>query len=163
MHYWILGKVSSYRYLYSTFYYAKLLSSFPIYNLTKMFLYDICNQGLKYVKTEDIHYYICKICNRVGLPDCINQKYDTSLIILGRMSRTRFIIMPTQGEGRPCPTELTQQKTCPVTPCYSWVLGNWSACKLEVSHAIMKSAFSIYPETIAWLSLLVDGIYFTEL
>ncbi|ELK04587.1 Thrombospondin type-1 domain-containing protein 7B [Pteropus alecto] len=49
----------------------------------------------------------------------------------GRMSRTRFIMMPTQGEGRPCPTELTQQKTCPVTPCYSWVLGNWSACKLE--------------------------------
>ncbi|XP_028628963.1 thrombospondin type-1 domain-containing protein 7B [Grammomys surdaster] len=49
----------------------------------------------------------------------------------GRMSRTRFIIMPTQGEGRRCPTELTQQKPCPVTPCYSWVLGNWSACKLE--------------------------------
>ncbi|XP_019481931.1 PREDICTED: thrombospondin type-1 domain-containing protein 7B [Hipposideros armiger] len=49
----------------------------------------------------------------------------------GRMSRTRFIVMPTQGEGRSCPTELTQQKTCPVTPCYSWVLGNWSACRLE--------------------------------
>ncbi|XP_070435726.1 thrombospondin type-1 domain-containing protein 7B isoform X1 [Equus przewalskii] len=49
----------------------------------------------------------------------------------GQMSRTRFVIMPTQGEGRPCPTELTQQKTCPVTPCYSWVLSNWSACKLE--------------------------------
>ncbi|XP_045874178.1 thrombospondin type-1 domain-containing protein 7B [Meles meles] len=49
----------------------------------------------------------------------------------GQMSRARFIIMPTQGEGRPCPTELTQQKTCPVKPCYSWVLGNWSACKLE--------------------------------
>ncbi|VCX31474.1 unnamed protein product, partial [Gulo gulo] len=49
----------------------------------------------------------------------------------GQMSRARFIIMPTRGEGRPCPTELTQQKTCPVTPCYSWVLGNWSACKLE--------------------------------
>ncbi|VFV43962.1 Hypothetical predicted protein [Lynx pardinus] len=49
----------------------------------------------------------------------------------GRMSRTRFIIMPTQGEGRPCPTELTQQKTCPVMPCYSWVLSNWAACKLE--------------------------------
>ncbi|EGW00953.1 Thrombospondin type-1 domain-containing protein 7B [Cricetulus griseus] len=48
-----------------------------------------------------------------------------------RMSRTRFIIMPTQGEGRQCPTELTQQKPCPVMPCYSWVLGNWSACKLE--------------------------------
>ncbi|XP_071072572.1 thrombospondin type-1 domain-containing protein 7B isoform X2 [Dasypus novemcinctus] len=49
----------------------------------------------------------------------------------GQMRRTRFIIMPTQGEGRPCPTELTQQKMCPVTPCYSWVLSNWSACKLE--------------------------------
>ncbi|XP_066202247.1 thrombospondin type-1 domain-containing protein 7B [Saccopteryx leptura] len=49
----------------------------------------------------------------------------------GRMSRTRFIMLPTQGEGRPCPTELLQQKTCPVTPCYSWVLSNWSACKLE--------------------------------
>ncbi|KAK1336985.1 hypothetical protein QTO34_003027 [Cnephaeus nilssonii] len=49
----------------------------------------------------------------------------------GRMSRTRFIMLPTQGEGRPCPPELTQQKACPVTPCYSWVLSNWSACKLE--------------------------------
>ncbi|XP_069894326.1 thrombospondin type-1 domain-containing protein 7B [Dipodomys merriami] len=49
----------------------------------------------------------------------------------GRMTRTRFIIMPTQGEGRPCPTELIQQKTCPVTPCYRWVLGNWSTCNLE--------------------------------
>ncbi|XP_074071171.1 thrombospondin type-1 domain-containing protein 7B [Macrotis lagotis] len=49
----------------------------------------------------------------------------------GRMSRTRFIIMPAQGEGRPCPMELTQQKNCPVKPCYSWVMGDWSACKLE--------------------------------
>nr|XP_045006889.1 thrombospondin type-1 domain-containing protein 7B isoform X3 [Jaculus jaculus] len=49
----------------------------------------------------------------------------------GQMSRSRFVIMPTQGEGRPCPTELTQQKTCPITPCYRWLLGNWSACKLE--------------------------------
>ncbi|XP_004626441.1 thrombospondin type-1 domain-containing protein 7B [Octodon degus] len=49
----------------------------------------------------------------------------------GRMSRARFIIIPTQGEGRPCPTELIQQKPCPVRPCSSWVLGNWSACKLE--------------------------------
>lgn len=48
------------------------------------------------------------------------------------MSRTRFIMLPSQGEGRPCPPELTQQKACPVTPCYSWVLSNWSACKLEV-------------------------------
>ncbi|ELV10224.1 Thrombospondin type-1 domain-containing protein 7B [Tupaia chinensis] len=47
------------------------------------------------------------------------------------MSRTRFITLPTQGEGRPCPSDLTQHKSCPVTPCYSWVLGNWSACKLE--------------------------------
>ncbi|XP_028003996.2 thrombospondin type-1 domain-containing protein 7B [Eptesicus fuscus] len=49
----------------------------------------------------------------------------------GRMSRTRFIMLPTQGEGRPCSPELAQQKACPVTPCYSWVLSNWSACKLE--------------------------------
>ncbi|KAB0364397.1 hypothetical protein FD754_008553, partial [Muntiacus muntjak] len=50
---------------------------------------------------------------------------------VSQRSRTRFILMPTQGEGRPCPTELTQHKTCPMTPCYSWVLSNWSACKLE--------------------------------
>ncbi|KAK2500513.1 hypothetical protein MC885_018386 [Smutsia gigantea] len=56
---------------------------------------------------------------------------SSALEFRGRMSRTRFIIMPTQGEGRPCPTDLTQWKTCPVAPCYSWVLGNWSACKLE--------------------------------
>ena len=65
------------------------------------------------------------------------------------MIRTRFIIMPTQGDGRPCPTELTQQKTCPVTPCYSWVLSNWSACKLEVGHGMTEKCFSVCPKHLS--------------
>lgn len=89
-----------------------------------------------------------------------NWKADTILIILGRISRTRFIMMPTQGEGRPCPTELTQQKTCPVTPCYSWVLGNWSACKLEVGCVTLRNAFQ-YIQSIYLANLCADGINFT--
>ncbi|XP_019378020.1 PREDICTED: thrombospondin type-1 domain-containing protein 7B [Gavialis gangeticus] len=49
----------------------------------------------------------------------------------GQMTRTRSIIMQAQGEGRPCPTQLTQYRNCPVKPCYSWILGEWSPCKVE--------------------------------
>uniref|UniRef100_A0A803TL68 Thrombospondin type-1 domain-containing protein 7A n=1 Tax=Anolis carolinensis TaxID=28377 RepID=A0A803TL68_ANOCA len=49
----------------------------------------------------------------------------------GQMLRTRSVIMPAQGEGRPCPDELTLFRSCVIKPCYSWVLGEWSPCKVE--------------------------------
>uniref|UniRef100_A0A6J0SKF4 Thrombospondin type-1 domain-containing protein 7B n=1 Tax=Pogona vitticeps TaxID=103695 RepID=A0A6J0SKF4_9SAUR len=49
----------------------------------------------------------------------------------GQMIRTRSVIMQAQGEGRPCPADLTQYRNCVVKPCYSWVLGEWSQCKVE--------------------------------
>lgn len=109
--------------------------------------------------------YICKATfspfNSLPKPNS-NGKIDTFIVILGRMSRTRFIMMPTQGEGRPCPTELTQQKTCPVTPCYSWVLGNWSACKLEVGHVMtFREMLLNMARAFVWSNLCADGINFT--
>ncbi|KAF7241955.1 Thrombospondin type-1 domain-containing protein 7B [Varanus komodoensis] len=52
--------------------------------------------------------------------------------LAGQMLRTRSVIMQAQGEGRPCPAELTQYRSCVVKPCYSWLLGEWSPCKVEV-------------------------------
>nr|XP_033800454.1 thrombospondin type-1 domain-containing protein 7B isoform X3 [Geotrypetes seraphini] len=49
----------------------------------------------------------------------------------GQTRRSRNIIMQTQGEGRPCPTQLTQYQNCPVYPCYDWVVGEWTQCKVE--------------------------------
>ncbi|KAM4697904.1 thrombospondin type-1 domain-containing protein 7B [Rhinophrynus dorsalis] len=49
----------------------------------------------------------------------------------GQMVRSRHIIMQAQGEGRPCPTQLKQYKSCPIYPCYVWSYGEWSKCKVE--------------------------------
>lgn len=97
------------------------------------------------------------------LSQTLNGNAYIFLIFLGLMSRTRFIIMPTQGEGRPCPTELTQQKTCPVTPCYSWVLGNWSACKLEVGHVMTLGEMLLSVSKAPVCSLLgIERTHFTH-
>ncbi|KAG8548211.1 hypothetical protein GDO81_026154 [Engystomops pustulosus] len=46
--------------------------------------------------------------------------------------RSRHIKMHAEGEGRPCPTQLTQYRSCAVNPCYSWNFGQWSTCRVEV-------------------------------
>ncbi|XP_070587525.1 thrombospondin type-1 domain-containing protein 7B [Erythrolamprus reginae] len=51
--------------------------------------------------------------------------------LAGQMLRTRSIIMEAQGEGRPCPADLTQFRSCVPEPCYSWILGEWSPCRVE--------------------------------
>uniref|UniRef100_A0A672IN85 Thrombospondin, type I, domain containing 7Ba n=1 Tax=Salarias fasciatus TaxID=181472 RepID=A0A672IN85_SALFA len=33
--------------------------------------------------------------------------------------------------GRPCPSQLTQIKLCPIRPCYMWLLSDWSPCTIE--------------------------------
>ncbi|KFR14036.1 Thrombospondin type-1 domain-containing protein 7B, partial [Opisthocomus hoazin] len=47
----------------------------------------------------------------------------------GQMVRGRSVLLQAAGEGRPCPEQLTQHRSCPVKPCYSWLLGPWSPCR----------------------------------
>lgn len=51
---------------------------------------------------------------------------------LGQMVRGRSVVLRAAGEGRPCPEQLTQHRSCPVKPCYSWLLGPWSPCTVQV-------------------------------
>uniref|UniRef100_A0AAY4ECW1 Thrombospondin type-1 domain-containing protein 7A n=1 Tax=Denticeps clupeoides TaxID=299321 RepID=A0AAY4ECW1_9TELE len=49
----------------------------------------------------------------------------------GQMMRSRSILQPAHEEGRPCPSQLSQTKPCPIRPCYTWHLGEWSPCIVE--------------------------------
>ncbi|XP_064307110.1 thrombospondin type-1 domain-containing protein 7B isoform X2 [Phalacrocorax carbo] len=49
----------------------------------------------------------------------------------GQMVRGRSVVLRAVGEGRPCPEQLTQHRSCPVKPCYSWLLGPWSPCRVQ--------------------------------
>ncbi|RLW04959.1 hypothetical protein DV515_00005690 [Chloebia gouldiae] len=53
------------------------------------------------------------------------------LSVLGQMVRGRSVVLRAAGEGRPCPEQLTQHRSCPVKPCYSWLLGPWSPCTVQ--------------------------------
>ncbi|XP_064856159.1 thrombospondin type-1 domain-containing protein 7A-like [Oncorhynchus nerka] len=49
----------------------------------------------------------------------------------GRMWRSRGVVQGSQGDGRPCPSQLEQWKPCPVRPCYRWQYSPWSECRVE--------------------------------
>ncbi|KAK7939999.1 hypothetical protein WMY93_003325 [Mugilogobius chulae] len=49
----------------------------------------------------------------------------------GQSVRSRRILQNAHEGGRPCPSQLTQTKPCPVKPCYNWVLSDWSPCTVE--------------------------------
>ncbi|XP_005519659.1 PREDICTED: thrombospondin type-1 domain-containing protein 7B [Pseudopodoces humilis] len=49
----------------------------------------------------------------------------------GQMVRGRSVVLRAAGEGRPCPEQLSQHRSCPVKPCYSWLLGPWSPCTVQ--------------------------------
>ncbi|XP_078408605.1 thrombospondin type-1 domain-containing protein 7B [Cetorhinus maximus] len=49
----------------------------------------------------------------------------------GQVKRTRYVRQKAHGEGRPCSSQLSQYRPCFLKPCYSWVFGEWSACKVE--------------------------------
>ncbi|XP_029967914.1 thrombospondin type-1 domain-containing protein 7B isoform X2 [Salarias fasciatus] len=49
----------------------------------------------------------------------------------GQSVRTRRILQEAHEEGRPCPSQLTQIKLCPIRPCYMWLLSDWSPCTIE--------------------------------
>uniref|UniRef100_A0A3Q4ARY6 Thrombospondin type-1 domain-containing protein 7A n=1 Tax=Mola mola TaxID=94237 RepID=A0A3Q4ARY6_MOLML len=50
---------------------------------------------------------------------------------LGQSVRTRGILQEAHEEGRPCPSQLTQTKPCPIRPCYMWLLSDWSPCTVK--------------------------------
>ncbi|XP_062861779.1 thrombospondin type-1 domain-containing protein 7B, partial [Trichomycterus rosablanca] len=49
----------------------------------------------------------------------------------GVMTRSRRVLQEAGEEGRPCPSQLSQTKPCPIRPCYSWLLGEWTPCYVE--------------------------------
>ncbi|XP_053326814.1 thrombospondin type-1 domain-containing protein 7B [Spea bombifrons] len=49
----------------------------------------------------------------------------------GQMVRSRQIVVQALNNGRPCPTQLNQYKSCPIYPCYTWSFGEWSSCMIE--------------------------------
>uniref|UniRef100_A0A8C1KJ43 Thrombospondin type-1 domain-containing protein 7A n=1 Tax=Cyprinus carpio TaxID=7962 RepID=A0A8C1KJ43_CYPCA len=49
----------------------------------------------------------------------------------GKMWRRRTVVEASQGDGRPCPSQMEQWKPCPVRPCYRWQYGPWSECRVE--------------------------------
>lgn len=50
----------------------------------------------------------------------------------GKMWRRRSVVQASQGDGRPCPSQMEQWKPCPVRPCYRWQYSPWSECRVEV-------------------------------
>ncbi|TRY94421.1 hypothetical protein DNTS_011348, partial [Danionella cerebrum] len=48
-----------------------------------------------------------------------------------KLWRRRSVIQASQGDGRPCSSQLEQWKPCPVKPCYSWKYSAWSTCRSE--------------------------------
>lgn len=55
------------------------------------------------------------------------------------MWRRRTVLQASQGDGRPCPSQMEQWKPCPVQPCYRWQYGPWSECRVEVSLSFFLS------------------------
>ncbi|XP_056145668.1 thrombospondin type-1 domain-containing protein 7B [Lampris incognitus] len=49
----------------------------------------------------------------------------------GQTMRSRRILQQAHELGRPCPAQLTQTKPCPIQPCYTWLLSDWSPCTVE--------------------------------
>ncbi|KAK2874094.1 hypothetical protein Q8A67_021247 [Cirrhinus molitorella] len=48
-----------------------------------------------------------------------------------QMTRSRVVLQPAGEGGRPCPSQLSQTRPCPIRPCYSWRLGDWRPCRVE--------------------------------
>lgn len=74
----------------------------------------------------------------------------------GKMRRQRSVVQASQGDGRPCPSQMEQWKPCPVRPCYRWQYSPWSECRVEVCSSIIKSLHYI-PQTSDFSSTSTSG------
>lgn len=69
----------------------------------------------------------------------------------GQMTRTRMVLQSAGEGGRPCPSQLSQTRSCPIRPCYSWRLGDWSPCRVEVLIRPFRWTNSLYTSwTLRW-------------
>ncbi|KAK6491401.1 thrombospondin type-1 domain-containing protein 7A-like [Huso huso] len=68
----------------------------------------------------------CQLSDWAAWSEC-----SESCGLLGKMWRKRTVIQPSQGDGRPCPSQMEQWKPCPVKPCYRWQYSRWSECKVD--------------------------------
>ncbi|MBN3284286.1 THS7A protein, partial [Polyodon spathula] len=68
----------------------------------------------------------CQLSDWAAWSEC-----SKSCGLLGKMWRKRTVIQPSQGDGRPCPSQMEQWKPCPVKPCYRWQYSRWSECKVD--------------------------------
>lgn len=64
----------------------------------------------------------------------------------GQSVRSRRILQDAHDGGRPCPSLLTQTKPCPISPCYTWVLSDWSSCTVEVFIILLYVFFCLLVE-----------------
>ncbi|XP_038645858.1 thrombospondin type-1 domain-containing protein 7B isoform X2 [Scyliorhinus canicula] len=116
----------------------------------------VCGQGLKFrlldCAQSDGKSVDVKLCEKMGLEspwhlsmycfvecpvNCQLSEWSSwsecsrNCGLEGQMKRTRHVLQKAHGEGRPCFSQLSQHRPCLIKPCYSWVFGEWSACKVE--------------------------------
>uniref|UniRef100_A0AAQ4R7R8 Thrombospondin type-1 domain-containing protein 7A n=1 Tax=Gasterosteus aculeatus aculeatus TaxID=481459 RepID=A0AAQ4R7R8_GASAC len=71
----------------------------------------------------------------------------------GQSVRSRRILHEAHEEGRPCPLQLTQTKPCPIRPCYTWLLSDWSPCTVEgaeCGEGLRRRSLSCVVHTGSW-------------
>ncbi|XP_076880732.1 thrombospondin type-1 domain-containing protein 7B [Brachyhypopomus gauderio] len=54
--------------------------------------------------------------------------------VQSKMTHSRMVLQQAAEGGRPCPSQLSQARACPIRPCFSWALGEWSSCIVEGAH-----------------------------
>ncbi|XP_016097128.1 thrombospondin type-1 domain-containing protein 7B-like [Sinocyclocheilus grahami] len=62
---------------------------------------------------------------------CIHRCLFTYISVAGVMIRSRSMLQQAHEEGRPCASQLSLTKPCPISPCYTWLLSDWSPCTVE--------------------------------
>ncbi|XP_063067955.1 thrombospondin type-1 domain-containing protein 7B-like [Engraulis encrasicolus] len=74
-----------------------------------------------------------------------------------QMLRSRMVLQEAGDGGQPCPAQLSQTKPCPIRPCYSWLLGDWSPCQIEGAECGEGLKVRNLSCVVHWGALLLPG------
>lgn len=82
---------------------------------------------------------LCEKCTNLQMKNKTKHTDDVTSCVFspGKMWRQRSVVQASQGDGRPCSSQMEQWKPCPVRPCYRWQYSPWSECRVEVRHLII--------------------------